>query len=180
MAIHQIQIVHDEAQDRLLLRLSTTDDCEFRFWLTRRYTRRLWAMLVQMLESDRAIKQHVDPQTRHAVLEFQHEGYSSEADYTQPFREPAAGSQRRLPLGEAPVLLAIAQGSKREDGVQILKLLPLQGTGIDITLDARLLHLFMRLLREQVAKIDWDLDLALCETPQGSAAADEPQRRVLN
>ena len=163
MAIHQIQIAHDETQDRLLLRLSTTDDCEFRFWLTRRYTRRLWKMLVQMLEWDNAVKQQADPQTRQAVVDFQHEGYSTQADYTTKFQEATPASQRRLPLGEAPLLLAMAQGTKRDDGMQVLKLLPLQGTGIDITVDTRLLHLFMRLLREQVAKIDWDLDLALHE-----------------
>ena len=87
MAIHQIQVAHDEAQDRLLVRLSTTDDCEFRFWLTRRFTKRLWAMLVQMLEWDRAVKQQVDRETRHAVLDMQHQGYSQEADYKTQFQE---------------------------------------------------------------------------------------------
>jgi hypothetical protein len=176
MAIHQIQIAHDETEDRLLLRLSTTDDCEFRFWLTRRFTRRLWTMLVQMLEWDRAVKQQADRETRHAVLDIQHQGYSQEADYSTQFREATPDTPRRLPLGADPVLLAKAQGTKRDDGIQVLKLLPLQGTGIDITVDTRLLHLFMRLLREQVAKVEWDLELALHQTPQGQ----EPQRRVLN
>ena len=58
------------AQDRLLLRLSTTDNCEFRFWLTRRFTQRLWTILVQMLEWDEAVRQQFDPQTRHAVVEL--------------------------------------------------------------------------------------------------------------
>jgi hypothetical protein len=174
MAIHQIQVAHDEAQDRLLLRLSTTDECEFRFWLTRRFTKRLWTMLVQMLEWDRAVKQQVDRETRHEVLDIQHQGYSQEADYKTQFQEATPATPRRLPLGATSVLLATAQGIKRDDGVQVLKLLPLQGTGIDITVDTRLLHLFMRLLREQVAKVEWDLDLALCDAPQ------EPLHRVLN
>jgi hypothetical protein len=34
MRIHRIQIGSDEQEDRLLLRVSTTDGCEYRFWLT--------------------------------------------------------------------------------------------------------------------------------------------------
>src|SRR5688572_719574 len=152
MAIHQIQIRFDETEDRLLLRLSTTDNCEFRFWLTRRFTKRLWKMLVQMLEWDRAVMQQMDPETRHSVLDLQHEGYSQQANYAQEFEERPQGAPRRMPLGEAPVLLAKAKGTKRNDGVQMLGLHSLQAQGVDITLDTRLLHIFTRLLREQVTK----------------------------
>jgi hypothetical protein len=41
MQLHQIQARYDELQDRILLRLSTIDHCEFRFWLTRRFVKRL-------------------------------------------------------------------------------------------------------------------------------------------
>ena len=173
MGIHQIQIRHDETEDRLLLRLSTTDNCEFRFWLTRRFTRRLWGMLVQMLEWDQAVKQQANPETRRTVLDIQHEGYSRQADYSKAFDEPRQEAPRRLPLGEAPVLLVQAKGTKGENGAQMLGLHPLQGQGIDITLDTRLLHIFTRLLREQVAKTDWDVNLALYE-----AAQETPPRKL--
>jgi hypothetical protein len=180
MAIHQIQIRHDETEDRLLLRLSTTDNCEFRFWLTRRFTKRLWRMLVQMLEWDRTVKQQLDPETRHTVLDLQHEGYTQQADYTKEFEEHAQDAPRRMLLGEAPVLLAKAEGKKRDEGVQLLRLHPLQGAGIDITLDTKLLHVFTRLLRDQVAKTDWDVNLALYEPRQETAPAQETQPRRLN
>jgi hypothetical protein len=180
MAIHQIQIRHDEAEDRLLLRLSTTDQCEFRFWLTRRFTKRLWAMLVQMLEWDRAVKEQVNPEVRRTVLDIQHEGYSQQANFSKEFEEPTPAAPRLLPLGEAPVLLARANGKKSDNGIQLLGLHPLQGQGIDITLDARLLHIFTRLLREQVAKTDWDVNLALYEAVQETAPAEERASRKLN
>ena len=41
MNIHQLSVHHEERQDRLLLRLNTKDQQEFRFWLTRRMTLRL-------------------------------------------------------------------------------------------------------------------------------------------
>ena len=175
MSIAQIQIRYDENDDRLLLRFSTTDDCEFRFWLTRRFTKRLWPMLVRMLEWDQAVKQQIDPTARSEVLDIRHQGYVSEADYQTRFREPSEQAPRTMPLGETPVLLGRAEGKKRPDGVQVLTLQPMQGHGIDITADMRLLHLFMRLLREQVAKTDWDMNLALHE---GAAAAPEQRRSV--
>jgi hypothetical protein len=137
-------------------------------------------MLVQMLEWDRAVKQQLDAQTRNTVLDLQNEAYAREADYTKGFEEPGEGAPRRLPLGEAPVLLGKAEGRKRDDGVQMLSLHPLRGTGIDITLDTRLLHIFTRLLREQVATTDWDIDLALYPATADAAPAQETRPRTLN
>lgn len=157
MSIHQIQVRYDETQDRILLRLSTTDGSEFRFWLTRRFVKRLWGMLVQMLEWDQAVQQQHDVQTRRTVLDIQHEGYARQANYSKNFEE----TPRAMPFGEAPVVLAKARGKRRDSGTQVLSLHPQEGQGIDVTLDTKLLHIFSRLLREAVAKADWDMNLAL-------------------
>src|SRR5258705_10604589 len=93
MKIHQIQIRHQEAEDRLLLRLSTSDDSEFRFWLTGRFVKRLWALLVQMLDWDRAVQQEVNPDTRRTVLDLQHEATRS---------RPTTRSRSRKPLAASP------------------------------------------------------------------------------
>lgn len=176
MAIHQIQVRYDETQDRILLRLSTTEGSEFRFWLTRRFVKRLWGMLVQMLEWDQAVQQQHDAQARRTVLDIQHEGYAQQANYSRKFEE----TPRTMPFGEAPVVLAKAQGKRRDGSTQILSLHPQQGQGIDMTLDTKLLHILSRLLREAVAKADWDMNLAL--HPSASADATEPpgQQRKLN
>lgn len=174
MKIHQMQIRHDESEDRLLLRLSTTDNHEFRFWLTRRFVKRLWAMLVQMLEWDQAVRQQVDPETRRTVLDIQHEGFSRQANYAKKFEESTQEIPHTLPLGEAPTLLAKAKGKKGERGSQLLSLYPQQGQGIDMTLDTKLLHIFSRLLRQAVAKTDWDINLAL----HGEKAPSEPTQET--
>lgn len=176
MHIHQIQIRHDETEDRLLLRLSTTGNQEFRFWLTRRFVKRLWAMLVQMLEWEDAVRQQLDPSARRAVLDIQHEGYAQQANYAKKFEE----APRELPLGEAPALLAKAKGKKGHSGMQLLSLHPQQGQGIDLTLDTRLLHVFSRLLRQAVAKTDWDISLGLHRRQESSEPPLEAAPRKLN
>jgi hypothetical protein len=180
MKIHQIQIRHHETEDRLLLRLSTTDNHEFRFWLTRRFVKGLWAMLVQMLEWDQAVRQQVDPETRRTVLDIQHEGFSQQANYAKKFEEATQEVPRSLPLGETPLVLAKAKGKKGEQGMQLLSLHPHQGQGIDLTLDTKLLHIFTRALRESVAKTDWDIELALHGMKEQPEPAQEPAPRRLN
>ena len=68
MALHQIQLTYNEKQDRVLLRVSTTDGTEFQFWLTRRFIKRLWGLLVKLLEQDRPVRQQVDPEAKRTVL----------------------------------------------------------------------------------------------------------------
>ena len=176
MKIHQIQMRYDELQDRILLRLSTTDNCEFRFWLTRRFVKRLWGMLVKMLEWDRAVQQQLDMNVRRTVLDIQHEGFVHQGDFCKRFEE----APRRAPLGDQPVVLSRAKGEKGDEGMQVLSLHPQQGQGIDLTVDAKLLHLFVKILREAVARTDWEIPLALHEEGEQTATAEAVSPRKLN
>jgi hypothetical protein len=173
MALHQFNIKHDQVEDRLLLRLSSTEGEEFRFWLTRRFVDRLWGLLVTMLGWDEAVIQQVDAEARRNVLEIRHEGYAQESDFTKQYQGAS-----RLPLGDAPVLLATAKGGKRGEGLHIISLLPEKGRGIDITLDSKLLHLFARLLRESVAKAEWGMNLRLQPDSESRPAAESAPRKL--
>lgn len=176
MAIHQIQVRYDKLEDRILLRLSTTDECEFRFWLTRRFVKRLWGLVVKMLEQDVAVRQYADEDKRHAMLDFQQAGYSEQGDFSKDFES----RPYKMPLGEQPVLLAKGTGKVQEDGAYVLRLHPERGQGIDLTLDTKLLHLFSRLLTEAVARADWDIKLALHPGFHQTGAANAQTPRKLN
>jgi hypothetical protein len=176
MAIHQIQFQYDQHEDRLLLRVSTTEGDEFRFWLTRRFTGQLWGLLVNMLGWDDAVRQQFDDDARRNVLEIQHEGYGQQGDFSKKFEDVP----RRLPLGDAPILLARAKGTKGKDGLQVVSLHPHQGQGIDLTLDTKLLHIIVRLLRQAVMKAEWSIDLRLYKGSEQPAPALEAAPRRLN
>jgi hypothetical protein len=49
-----------------------------------------------------------------------------------------------------------------------------------MTLDTRLLHIFGKLVREAVARADWDLNLALSEKAADSAQPEPAAPRRLN
>ena len=175
MPIHQIQFAYQEQQDRVLMRVSTTEGDEFRFWLTRRYTKRLWGLLVKMLEQDQPVRQQFDADTKRTVLGIRHEGFAQQGNFGAPFEE----RDYRRPLADEPLLLARAEGKPREDGTCLLRLHPQPGQGIDMVLDAKLLHLFSRLLIQVVAKSDWDLQLALSpDAPPGEAEPASGRRKL--
>lgn len=168
MGIHQIQVRYDELQDRLVLRMSTTDECEFRFWLTRRFVKRLWGALVRLLEQNEVVRQQIDEYVRRAVLGMQHEGFVQQGDFSKEFEERPC----RMPLGEEPVLLARCDGGQLEDGSYVLRLHPKRGQGIDMALDARLLHLVCKLLCDGVTRADWDMKLLVAPAIGETTAAE--------
>lgn len=182
MTIHQLQVAFDAAEDRLLFRLTTTAQEEFRMFLTRRFVRALWPMLVKTIESKVAVKAPA-AEARREVLAFEHEKAVRETDFKTPFREPEAQVPRQFPLGAAPYLAV--KGNVRLDGDGFkLALNPAEGQGIEIGLDDRLMHSLCRLIEQAARSAEWDLPYfapPAAPSPSDAEAATAPSpKRVLN
>ena len=152
--IHQMQITFVPLQDRLMFRMNTTAQTEFTVWFTRRYVKLLWQTLQQMLSHAQPGIGAV-PQSRQAVLSFQHEQAVSTMDFVTPYQEDP---KIRRPLGDEPLLVSKIQVKPGPDNIQVLCLHPEQGDGVEIALDPTWLHSFGRLLVEALKKSDWDLE----------------------
>ena len=128
--IHQIQLRYEPLEDRALLRLSTAEREEFRFWVTRRYARLLLGALTGRAgRSTRALEQAA-PAARDAVVAFEHEAAIARSDFRTRFRDRPAST----PLGDAPVLLARVKCAPLEGGLTLLGMHPLSGQGIELRL----------------------------------------------
>lgn len=176
MSIRQIQARYDELQDRVLLRLSTSDDTEFVFWFTRRFTRRFWGFLLKTLEQDEPVRQQSDTEARKAVLAMRHENFVQQGNFSKPFEEKTY----QRPLGPEPMLVAradYAQGA--QPGTFTLSLRPQQGQGVDLGLTASLLHSICKLLLDAVAQSDWDLKLVMPSAMLQPFADENPAPRTL-
>ena len=161
MRLHQIRIDYHQEQDRLLLRISTDDGCELRFWFTRRFVNSLWPALVKTAETVGDTRSQQDPVIRKAMVEFEHDKAVREADFTTPYKATAT----TLPLGAEPLLVTRLRVQPDGRGNAVLALHPAQGQGVDIAMDAMLLHSFMRLVQGAVDKTGWDVRL---ELPRGT------------
>ncbi|MGE0874941.1 MAG: hypothetical protein AB7O31_09760 [Burkholderiales bacterium] len=175
MRLNQLKIDFVPEQDRLLMQLSTSEAVEVRLWMTRRFVKLLWPLLVKLAEeTSPRIRTQASPEARRALLGIEHEQAISKADFSKPFDEAPA---RELPLGTDPILLARIQTGRDPKGLPVVAMHPSEGQGITLTFDAVLLHSICKLLQAAVQKSDWDVELKL---PGVEAPPEERQPRVLN
>lgn len=171
MRIHQVSVDFVAEEDRLRLRIATTEGAELRFWLTRRYVRLLWPALRSLAELANPVVQRaparVSPEARKALVEMEHAEAVKQADFSKPFAPTGAA----MPLGDEPLLLARVQGMRAPDGRPLLAMHTQQGQGLTLNLDALLIHSLMRLLHLATAQAQWELGL---ELPHAAPAPSAP------
>jgi len=168
--INQIQMSFNPGEDRILLRMNTMDSTGFQFWLTRRYVKLLWSVLLNMLTKDAQIAVQASDAAKKEMLSFQHQEAASKMDYSQEFQQQTT----QQPLGSEPVLLGKITVKDRPDGVQILCMHPEEGEGVELALNQTLLHSICKLLQDTVAKAEWDMDL----TQSLSSVTEAPSSEV--
>lgn len=179
MRLQQLKIDFVSEQDRLLMLIAASDQVELRLWLTRRFVKLLWPLLVKLAEeASPRIRTQSNPEARKALLGIEHEQAVSKANFSQPYEQ----TPKQTPLGEAPLLLARIQTGHDANGQPVLAMHPAEGQGVTLTLDPVLLHSVCRLLQAAVRKSDWDMELKL-----PGAVPEEPvpersssSRRTLN
>jgi len=162
MQLHQITLDFDAEQDRLLMRISTSDAKEIALWLTRRCVKLMWPLFVKMVESSPRIQlRTASAEARAALLELEHEKAMQKADFSTPYQ----ASARERPLGAEPILVARMHTGRDERGNHVLSLLPARGQGVNLCMEGELLHSCCRLLQSAVAKAEWDFKLEFPEVP---------------
>ena len=82
--LHQMTMSYVAAEDRILFRLSTTSESEYRMWFTRRFVRILWGALIQVLERHPTIRDDMSKNVKEAVLGMQHQEAVQQSDFQQP------------------------------------------------------------------------------------------------
>jgi len=141
----------------VLLRLKTVDLAEMRLWLTRRYIKLLWPLILKLMEGEPMVAAQEQGTKREAVLAFRHQEAVAKANFSKPY-DPVV---EQTPLGDTPILVSRLGARRLDPGRSQISMHPEQGQGIDLNLDEELLHSFARLLQEVVSKCDWDMHLAL-------------------
>lgn len=171
--INQIQMSFIPAEDRILLRINTMDSSGFQFFMTRRYVKLLWPILLAMLSRDEQISVQQTDIAKKEVLSFQHQEATQKMDYSQDYQEQTT----QQPLGDEPILLGKVAIKDRQDGTQLLCMHPETGQGVELALNQTLLHSICKLLQDTVARAEWDMDLTQTLNPV-SEASSLPSRAI--
>lgn len=173
MQIHQIQVSHDPVQDRLLLRVGTQGNEEFRVWITRRFLRQVWPVLATMLAG------HLAPVAQASrPAEARDEAPPS---FEKPFRDESPS----YPLGSAPLLASEARLAASGPGAAQLSLREGRERSFNLTLDSELMQALCAMLRASTQQAEWDLALdydarAKPDAPEASTAAPAAKPGMLH
>jgi hypothetical protein len=159
MNIHQLSVLFDERQDRLLMRVNTQDAQEVRLWLTRRIALKLVAPLeltITKLESRNASVALASPQAQSMLVELKQDDFLKKADFETPF----ATQNTSLPMGPEPLIVTeITLNIQGDKGAQMV----FQDGGDDSTaaracslqMQPPLVHGLLHLLQNAVTNAQW-------------------------
>ena len=188
MNIHQLSARYIEEQDRILVRINTTEGTEMRVWLTRRLTLALWPTL------SRAVFEHIarqddytthlsDEASKKMLFDFQREAVLQGADFHTPYEENA--TPPALPLGSAPLLVTEVRITPVANGplkISFNEQLPGQASarGFQVELAPPLVHGLVQLLEQALTQSAWNQAGELLGSAQAPAsdtltAVDRPK-----
>ena len=156
MQIRQLQIAHDALQDRLILRVATQADEEFRVWLTRRFLRELWPHLAKLLSQS----SHSQP------LTGEMEAMPAPPNFDQAFQDDKA----TYPLGSTPLLTSEIKCDSLADGSFHLTFREGRERSFDLGLTPDLLQAFCAMLRAGAEQAQWGLVLDYTALPTANLA----------
>jgi hypothetical protein len=147
-ALQQINLAYVAEEDRLLLKVRTASEAEFRIWFTRRYSGLLLQVLTDQIEREGGYQLLA---SRRETLD-QLKGGAFDHAY-------APGPDLNYPLGEPGVLAYRINVSTGNTGVMTLQLLPEEGLGITFTLDKSTLYMLYNLLDQGLRQTEWNMHM---------------------
>lgn len=167
-SLQQLQVTYVPAEDRILLRVSTTDRQELRFWLTRRLVVRLLPGLDDVLAREPAVGTQPSADARREIFRFRQQKALAEADFKTAYREDAES----FPLGRHPVLVSTIRMRRLEEGRWAMALVPARGRGqnTELVLKEELVHSLASLVRRASTGAGWHGDQAAAPAPRRAPA----------
>jgi hypothetical protein len=167
MSITQLNVSYSQPEDRLLLRLTTLKDQEFRLWLTRRCVIDFLASIQACLTQTLA-EQHQDKPKD----EVQHIRATQQQDSFKKAKLKSFEPARQLPLGAEPLLVlsaSIAPTSADSASVlHVLKMVLANHKELSIPCATHLLQQFEVVLHHGMSTAQW--------SPPSSLPSIEPSR----
>ncbi|MDB5847682.1 MAG: hypothetical protein JWP29_1434 [Rhodoferax sp.] len=194
MNVHQMSVTYVSEQDRILLRINTTEGEEMRLWLTRRLMLGLWPGLNQTIlggSSQPQVNAPVaDDAARKMVAEFQRQAFLQKSDFATPYTVEDAA----LPLGPEPLLVSqvqvtpLSRGTDAQQPQLRIHFQEKPGTGapqrgFQLELAPQLSHGLLHLLERALRESQWGLagiGAAPAAEPEATAAAGDERPKYLN
>lgn len=174
--VHQIQFQYLPIEDRLLLKINTTQREEYIFLLTRRFVSIFYPALSNILHHNQSVASHANKEVRNELIKIQKEKIFQQADTKTPYKSQNKHKPQTEtfthPLGAEAILLAKISNYV-DKGFHQLKLEPEKGEGANFTIEQKFIHLLRGLLLKSLAKTNWGLTFQKDASPQPASKPAE-------
>ncbi len=185
MKIHQLTVHYDPSEDRLLLRIGTTDQAEIQVWLTRRLTLMLAPNLPKVLEAQLTLMAEGSPETPHlhdpqSPSRSKPPQWLNQSDLSGEYRPPLT----RLNDGD-PLLVTDMDLKPDKDGLTLLVLKERRAQSkterkLELRLEPPLLQGLYHLISESLPRTDWAQGGDLTRSIQAGSIDPTPPKHLLN
>lgn len=155
--LRQLELSFNPVQDRLLLRLHMQDLSQYNVWLTRRYTKLLWPILMQLLQSDQKSEVERKEETQKVSEAFEKEQAMRKAGAQAEAPKRFATTITKQPFGPDPILMSKIEIKPKPGLLGVLCLYPEEGPGFEIGLDSVIARSLCKLIAEVQKKAEWSL-----------------------
>lgn len=172
MMPEQLNGTYYPEEDRMMLKIRTKDDAEYRFWLTRHITKKILAVIekisiknIEVATKNKALSKNVVE----TMDEMRQKNIESQTDLSQKYKSTA-----NLPLGADPVLIKSATFTIFQNSKVTMKCILKLKDPIDFEFNMATLAKVRVLLNRLCEKADWNIDKA----PEASRDEAKPPRTL--
>jgi len=179
--LHQMTVTYVPTEDRMMLRIATSEKTEYRLWLTRRFIATLWPALggqlaqtadlsglrPQSRDTDAPAGASEGPppapavptKVRDAVLGMEHQAAVQDSDFSRKHDEDTVD----LTANTGPMIVTGAKVKPWDGKKLVLGFQTSNDMNVTVTLDKKLLHGFCHMVATTVQKAEWGLALTVGE-----------------
>ena len=151
VAIQQINIGYNAAEDRLLLKIGMSDDIELNVWLTRKEVKILWQLL-QDANVVAAVAPDVhSPQGQELLQKFAKESAAQQLDFSEEYKKRSSVNNEEVFLAHECHIVKIG------NGLPTLELICTNGQVVKVILNQDLSLALINMLQLVSKEAAWDL-----------------------
>jgi hypothetical protein len=151
VAIQQVNIGYNAAEDRLLLKIGMSDNAELNVWVTRKVVKALWQLLQDSNVVAAVAPDVHSPQAQELLQSFAKESAAQQLNFSEEYK-------RRNPVNNEEVLLAHeCHIAKIGDDSSTLELVCTNGQTIKVVLNQDLSLALISMLQMAAKEAAWDL-----------------------
>jgi hypothetical protein len=184
MQIHQLSLTYDEIEDRILLRVNTTDESEALFWFTRRMTFHILPTLPQVLAEQMALTAPMNTPVHSELVkglfgELMGQELLQRSDFSTPYKSAIHSLTEGRPLLVTEIHLETQKNGHTLCVLSERPADPQLKRSFQLHLTPQLLRGLLHLLEEVLPKSGWQAPIK-AHKPDGSAALQSLPKGLLN